>query len=82
MRASLRRGMAMALMPAVLFSSLAQAATPTKLTYTAINPIPPNAQSTAPLPLIMLNMSKDHQLFYRAYNEFSDYNGDGIPDGK
>jgi type IV pilus assembly protein PilY1 len=74
--------MAMALVPAVLLSSLAQAATPTRQTYSAINPIPPNAQSTAPLPLIMLNMSKDHQLFYRAYNEFSDYNGDGIPDGR
>ncbi|HET7866323.1 MAG TPA: hypothetical protein VFL86_18140, partial [Burkholderiaceae bacterium] len=81
MRASLRRGVAMALMPAIMISTLAQAATPTALTYTAINPIPPNAQSTVPLPLIMLNMSKDHQLFYRAYNEFSDYNGDGVPDG-
>lgn len=81
MRASLRRGVAMALMPAVMISTLVQAATPTALTYTPINAIPPNAQSSAPLPLIMLNMSKDHQLFYRAYNEFSDYNSDGVPDG-
>ena len=29
----------------------------------------------------MLNMSRDHQLFYKAYNEFSDYQGGGKPDG-
>jgi type IV pilus assembly protein PilY1 len=29
----------------------------------------------------MLNMSRDHQLFYKAYNEFSDYQGSGKPDG-
>jgi type IV pilus assembly protein PilY1 len=43
-------------------------------------PIPPNIVSTTPKPMIMLNMSKDHQLFYRAYDEFSDLDGDGIPE--
>jgi len=28
----------------------------------------------------MLNMSKDHQLFYRAYDEFSDLDGDSLPE--
>jgi len=42
--------------------------------------IPPNIVTSAPRPMIMLNMSKDHQLFYRAYDEFSDLDGDGIPE--
>jgi type IV pilus assembly protein PilY1 len=35
--------------------------------------------SNAP-PLIMLTMSRDHKLFYEAYNDWSDINGDGIID--
>jgi hypothetical protein len=47
----------------------------------ALSPaIPPNIVTSAPRPMIMLNMSKDHQLFYRAYDEFSDLDGDGIPE--
>lgn len=42
--------------------------------------IPPNIVTSTPRPMIMLNMSKDHQLFYRAYDEFSDLDGDGIPE--
>jgi type IV pilus assembly protein PilY1 len=42
--------------------------------------IPPNIVTSTPRPMIMLNMSKDHQLFYRAYDEFSDLTGDGIPE--
>lgn len=47
----------------------------------ALSPaIPPNIVTSSPRPMIMLNMSKDHQLFYRAYDEFSDLDGDGIPE--
>jgi type IV pilus assembly protein PilY1 len=42
--------------------------------------IPPNVQSLSAKPMVMLNMSRDHQLFYRAYNEYSDINFDGTPD--
>ena len=31
-------------------------------------------------PLVMLNISKDHQLYFKAYDDFSDINGDGAPD--
>ena len=31
-------------------------------------------------PLVMLNMSNDHQLFYKAYDDWSDVNGDGVLD--
>ena len=31
-------------------------------------------------PLVMLNVSKDHQLFYKAYNDFSDLDADNIID--
>lgn len=42
--------------------------------------IPPNIVTSTPRPMIMLNMSKDHQLFYRAYDEFSDLDGDSLPE--
>ena len=48
--------------------------------YAQLSPIPPNIISSTPKPMIMLNMSKDHQLFYRAYDEFSDLDGDGLPE--
>jgi len=53
----------------------------TAAVYTPITAIPPNAGILQAKPVIMLNMSKDHQLFYRAYNEFTDYDGNGEPDG-
>ena len=31
-------------------------------------------------PLIMLNMTRDHRLYYEAYNDYSDLNGDGALD--
>ena len=31
-------------------------------------------------PLVMINLSRDHQLFYKAYNDFTDINGDGVID--
>ncbi len=31
-------------------------------------------------PMVMLNLSKDHQLSYKAYNDFTDLDGDGTPD--
>lgn len=50
-------------------------------TWAQLTPaIPPNIVTSTPRPMIMLNMSKDHQLFYRAYDEFSDLTGDGIPE--
>ena len=81
MKALLRRLAACIVVPAACLASWVNAATPTVLSFTPINAVPPNVQSSAARPIIMLNMSKDHQLFYRAYNEFSDYNDDGSPDG-
>ncbi|WP_053981692.1 pilus assembly protein [Marinagarivorans algicola] len=44
-------------------------------------------QNTPPLsggnntpPMVMLSMSSDHQLFFKAYNDFDDINGDGNAD--
>ncbi len=51
--------------------SLAQAQLP---------PVPPNVADLKRQPMVVLNMSKDHQLFYRAYNEYTDINFDGVPD--
>ena len=59
----LRSGVAIALIPALLIGQVVAAATPTALTYGSINPVPPNVRTTPARPLIMLNMSRDHQLF-------------------
>ena len=29
-------------------------------------------------PLVMLNMSKDHQLYFKAYDDYSDLDGDNV----
>ncbi len=31
-------------------------------------------------PLVMINASVDHQLFHKAYDDYSDLDGDGVPD--
>jgi type IV pilus assembly protein PilY1 len=46
----------------------------------AITPLPPYLDETKGTPMVMLNMSRDHQLFYKAYNEYSDLDNDGIVD--
>jgi type IV pilus assembly protein PilY1 len=42
-----------------------------------LTPLPPFLSETKGTPMVMLNMSRDHQLFYKAYNEYSDLDGDG-----
>lgn len=44
-----------------------------------IESVPLLALKSAP-GLVMLTMSRDHRLFYVAYNDASDLNGDGVPD--
>jgi type IV pilus assembly protein PilY1 len=41
-------------------------------------PLPPYLTETKGAPMVMLNLSRDHQLFYKAYNEYSDLDDDGI----
>lgn len=43
-----------------------------------LTPVPPYLTETKGSPMVMLNMSKDHQLFFKAYNEYSDLDGDGV----
>ncbi|WP_020410259.1 pilus assembly protein [Hahella ganghwensis] len=40
----------------------------------------PPATSASETPLVMLGMSVDHQLFYKAYPDYSDIDGDGVVD--
>jgi hypothetical protein len=59
---------------AYLYSStlIAQAAAPPA--------IPPNIVTVAAKPMIVLNLSRDQEIFTRAYNEYSDIDSDGVPD--
>lgn len=43
-----------------------------------LTPLPPYLSEIKGAPMVMLNMSKDHQLFFKAYNEYSDLDGDGV----
>ncbi|MDD5272013.1 MAG: hypothetical protein PHU14_04765, partial [Methylovulum sp.] len=36
--------------------------------------------TNAAKPVAMLNISKDHQLYFKAFDDFSDLDGDGLPD--
>lgn len=45
-------------------------------------PSTPLGSTTSATPMTMLVMSKDHKLFYEAYNDASDVNGDGTLDVK
>ncbi|APW46939.1 pilus assembly protein [Rhodoferax antarcticus] len=42
--------------------------------------LPPYLSENKGSPMVMLNLSRDHQLFYKAYNEYSDLDGDGLPE--
>lgn len=55
----------------VLFSSSAQALSLAQAPLFLV---------TSAEPLVMLNMSNDHQLFYKAYDDWSDINSDGVQD--
>ena len=58
-------------------ASLAYAAPPPEAsTYDAYPPFMANN----PPPLVMLVMGRDHKLYYEAYNDASDLNGDGVLD--
>ena len=43
-----------------------------------LTPLPPYLSEVKGAPMVMINMSRDHQLFFKAYNEYSDLDGDGI----
>jgi len=43
-----------------------------------LTPLPPYLTEIKGAPMVMLNLSRDHQLSYKAYNEFSDLDGDGV----
>ena len=42
--------------------------------------IPPTATESAAAPMVMLAMSRDNQLWHKAYNDYSDLNGDNVLD--
>ena len=43
-----------------------------------LTPLPPYLTESKGAPMVMFNLSKDHQLFFKAYNEYSDLDGDGV----
>ncbi|MDR6936461.1 PilC/PilY family type IV pilus protein [Luteibacter sp. 3190] len=62
--------------PAARADAISDAATQRAINY-ALDP-PLGIAGAAPL--VMLNLSRDHQLFYKAYNDFTDLDGDGALD--
>ena len=66
---------------ACVVTSLLTAFAPTALAQSTVSlaQIPLLALKSAP-GLVMLTMSRDHRLFYAAYNDTSDLNGDGVID--
>lgn len=44
--------------------------------------LPPGLTQDSAPPVVMLAMPKDHQLFFKAYSDYEDINGDTIPETK
>jgi type IV pilus assembly protein PilY1 len=55
----------------------AQVSTDTNASFSSI---PINLSGNDVTPLVMLNVSRDHQLSYKAYTDYSDLNNDGVPE--
>ena len=58
-----------------IYTSVAFGVVGSSGTYTAEPPT-----TSPPTPLVMLTMSNDHQLYYKAYTDWDDLNGDGSPE--
>ncbi|RYZ98985.1 MAG: hypothetical protein EOO68_13060, partial [Moraxellaceae bacterium] len=44
--------------------------------------LPPGLTQDSAPPVVMLAMPKDHQLFFKAYSDYEDINGDSKPESK
>ncbi len=55
----------------------ATAQTPNNATF---NINPPLSEPAKSHPMLMLTLAGDHQIFLKAYNDFDDLDGDGLPD--
>jgi type IV pilus assembly protein PilY1 len=64
----------------LLMPAITQAVTLNNLTQGGRDPFTPLYQSSNEPPLNMLVLGKDHRLYYEAYNDASDLDGDGIYD--
>lgn len=63
----------------LVFSSEVYAAVSTH-TMADFTSVPISLIETAVSPQVLINASNDHQLFYKAYNDYSDLDGDGKPE--
>lgn len=63
-------------LPLVWLNSLTPAYAASSSNYASV---PANISSTS-APMVMINMSNDHQLFTKAYDDYSDIDGDGLVD--
>ncbi|MDY0220206.1 MAG: PilC/PilY family type IV pilus protein [Desulfobacterium sp.] len=57
--------------------SFAEVSTHINANFTSL---PVNLTGNDVTPLVMMNISRDHQLSYKAYNDYSDLDNDGIPE--
>ncbi len=76
---SLKKVTLLSLLLAALFPSLSfgEVSLDTNGSFT-LRPI--NLTGNDVAPLVMMNVSRDHQLSYKAYNDFSDLDNDGEPE--
>lgn len=79
MRKSILNCMKPALWLSTMLGFLAVSAHVFAQSVTDYDSVPPLLAESA-TPMVMLAMSKDHQLFYKAYTDFDDLDGDGFAD--
>ena len=61
-------------LPSLLFAEVSAE------TNSNFSSVPINLTGNDVTPLVMINASRDHQLSYKAYNDFADLDADGIPE--
>jgi len=64
----------------VIASSSIDAARTSAETMANFTQFPVVGTSTTVAPQVVLNVSRDHQLFYKAYNDYTDLDGNGTPE--
>ena len=62
------------MLPSVLFAEVSAD------TNSSFSSVPINLTGNDVTPLVMINASRDHQLSYKAYNDYADLDGDGTPE--
>lgn len=74
------KNFSLAILVAITALPAVSAAEVSSNTIAEVTSVPINLTGNNVTPLVMLNSSRDHQLSYKAYNDYADLDADGVPE--